>query len=528
MSIIISDLSYHYSNQHLLFNHLSFSIEKQEKVSIVGDNGVGKSTLLKLMANLIEPSAGNITSSSKPYYIPQNIGLTNQSVAEALNVDNKLVALDAIMRGSISHSDFEILDDDWEIETRCQTALSYWQLSNVTIHTRMSELSGGEKTRVLLAGLLIHTPDIILLDEPSNHLDRTGRKLLYQFLEQSKSTFVVVSHDITLLNQLPLTYELSETRMKRYGGNFFFYRKQKEIEDNALEEDINEEEKALRIARKKAQEIKQRQERRLEKGQKNKAEVPRILKKTLTNSSENTASKLKEQHEEIISHSKSKLTELRQQRKALKNLKIDFDNASLHSGKLLFEARQLNFGYEISKILWKKPMNFKLFSNDRVRISGNNGIGKTTFIKILTGSLPPTSGQVTRANFSWIYLDQEYSPVDVDCSIEKLAESYNHNNLQEHEIKIRLNRFLFPSSMWDRNCHQLSGGEKMRLYLCCLMISSQTPDLIILDEPTNNLDISNLEVLTRTIKDYKGSLMVISHDDYFISEIGITIDLLLE
>jgi ATPase subunit of ABC transporter with duplicated ATPase domains len=227
-------------------------------------------------------------------------------------------------------------------------------------------------------------------------------------------------------------------------------------------------------------------------------------------------------HDEIIRNNQTKLSGLRQQKEALKNLKMDFDNASLHSGKLLIETQQLNFAYQPDKFLWKTPVDFKLYSNDRIRLSGDNGAGKTTFIQLLTGSLTPSCGQIKRADFQWIYLDQDYTQVDVDCTVRQLTEKYNIQNLKEHEVRLRLNRFLFSADTLDKSCKALSGGEKMRLYLCCLMISNQMPDLIILDEPTNNLDISSLQVLTQTIKNYQGSLLVISHDDYFVREIGIT------
>ncbi len=528
MSIIISDLSYHYPNQNPLFDHLNFSVEKQEKVSIVGDNGVGKSTLLRLMAGCLQPSEGSIISSSKPYYIPQHTGRLGQNVAEALNVSNKLIALDAILKGSVDQSYYDILADDWEIEAKCMAALAYWRLPHIKLGMPMDDLSGGEKTKILLAGIFIHSPDIILLDEPTNHLDQTSRNLLYQYIEQSKAAIVIISHDVTLLNQLQTTYELSEHGIRLYGGNYSFFKEQKAIEANALSEDIHEQEKALRLARKQAQEVKQRQDRRTsQQGEKNKMQVPRIMRNTLRNSSENTASKLKSKHTEIIQGGQAKLVDLRQQKERLKELKMDFDDTSLHAGKLLVEAIGINFAYQPDVTLWKTPLDFKLFSNDRIRILGDNGTGKTTFVKLLTGTLDPSSGEVKRTNFNWIYLDQDYTQVDVDCTVVELAERYNRNNLEDHEVKLRLSRFLFPASTWDKRCRDLSGGEKMRLSLCCLMISNQTPDLIILDEPTNNLDIASLQILIQTIKNYKGSLLVISHDQYFVDEIGITGNLTL-
>ncbi len=529
MSIIISDLSYHYPNQYNLFSGLNFSVENGDKISIVGSNGIGKSTLLKILADKIQPTGGSIIASSEVYYIPQHTGMLGKSIAEVLGVTNKLAALRAIEQGSVSQADFDILDDDWEIESRCITALSYWNLPHVKLDMQVDSLSGGEKTKVFLAGLLIHSPEIILLDEPTNHLDTTSRELLYQYIQQSKAAIIVVSHDITLLNQLHITYELSERGIRLYGGNYSLYKEQKDIEVNALGESIHEEEKTLRLARKKAQEVKQRQEKRSSQGEKNKMQqgMPRIMLNALGGSAENTSAKLKNKHTEIISESQSKLTELRQQQEKLKELKIDFDNASLHSGKLLIDAIGINFAYNEGELLWNAPLDFKLYSNNRIHILGDNGVGKTTFINLLTGILEPSCGQINRANFNWIYLDQNYTRVDTPSSVAELAFEYNTQNLAEHEVKLRLNRFLFPANTWDKSCKTLSGGEKMRLYLCCLMISNQTPDLIILDEPTNNLDIISLQILTQTIKNYKGSLLVISHDTYFVNEIGVTGDLVL-
>ncbi len=528
MSIIVGDLSYRHPNQKLLFDHLNFSAGAREKVSIVGNNGIGKSTLLKLMAGRLQPTEGSIVSDSAPYYVPQHAGQIDESVAEMLGVGEKLAALDAVMKGSIAQSDYDTLADDWEIESRCMAALSRWNLPHVKLDTPVNSLSGGEKTKVFLAGLHIHTPDIILLDEPTNHLDQRSRDLLYQYIEQSKATIVAVSHDMTLLNLLQTTYELSEHGITAYGGNYSFYEEQKAIEVNALSEHIREEEKKLRLARKQAQEALQRQEKRTSRqGEKNKMQVPRIMRNTLRNSAENTASALKEKHEEIIGDGQVKLSELRRQKEALRELKLDFDNTSLRPGKLLIEACQVNFGYRPDAMLWKTPLDFKLFGNDRIQLSGDNGSGKTTFVKLLTGLLAPSCGEIKRAAFDWICLDQDYTQVEADCTVEQLAEQYNRNKLAEHEVKLRLNRFLFPSDTWDKNCQALSGGEKMRLCLCCLMIGNQAPDLIILDEPTNNLDVASLRILTQTIKNYQGSLLVISHDKYFVNEIGVTGNLML-
>ena len=541
MSVIISGLSFHYPNQDPLFENLNLSVEKQDKVAIVGSNGTGKSTLLKLIAGFLYPTLGTVSAGSVPYYIPQHTGKLNKTAAEALGVKNKLDALSAITAGSVLQSDFDTLGDDWDIEHRCREAFAYWSLHDVNLNAPVDELSGGEKTKLSLSGLMIRRPEIILLDEPTNHLDGSGREILYKYIEESKAVIIIVSHDITLLNKLNVIYELSELGIRRYGGNYDFYREQRDIEESALSDKIDSEERALRLARKKAQQVRERQEKRLSKGAKNKGEVPRALKKKLTNSSENTASRLQGQHAEIINEKQSRLSELRQLQSSLREMKMNFDNSSIHPNKLLIEAVGVNYSYSNTQpsalyltpelvppsityrgsMLWQENLDIKIFSRDRIHITGDNGSGKTTLIKLLTGSLQPLCGVVKRCDFDLIYLDQEYSQVDIDISVVRLAEQYNLQNLAEHEVKIRLNRFLFPVETWDKSCRNLSGGEKMRLYLCCLNISSATPDMIILDEPTNNLDIYSLQILTQAMKEYNGCLLIISHDNYFIEEVGV-------
>mgnify|MGYP002568764048 FL=1 len=201
-------------------------------------------------------------------------------------------------------------------------------------------------------------------------------------------------------------------------------------------------------------------------------------------------------------------------------LKTDFNASALHPGKILLTARDINFTYEIS-FLWKAPLSFQLKSGDRIRIEGDNGSGKTTLLKLVTGELLPASGTLERTAFSYIYLNQEYSIICNQLTVLQQAESFNVRALPEHEIKIRLNRFLFPATSWDQPCIQLSGGEKMRLAFCCLMINNNTPDLFILDEPTNNLDIQSIEIITATIRNYTGSVLLVSHDEYFVKETGI-------
>lgn len=527
MSIIVSNLSYIHPDKQPLFRNITISVSNSEKCSIIGDNGTGKSTLLKVIAGELAASEGNVTCSSRPYYIPQHIGLLGQTIAEVLQVNAKLNAVKAITGGSLDTKNYEVLADDWDIESKTVKALAYWLLKNVPLDTPMDNLSGGEKTKVLLAALLIHQPSIILLDEPTNHLDYSARKLLYQFIEQSSSSIVVVSHDINLLNRLNTTYELHSDGIKRYGGSYTFFEEQKNIELATLNDSIEEEYRAIRQAKKKAQEVKERQEKRNRQGEKNKDQLPRILRKGTMNRGENTASRLNDKHGKIIEEHTNVLAELRQKRGHTNTLKIDFDDANLHTGKQLIIARQISYCYSCDKQIWNEPLDMEVLSGDRIHIKGNNGSGKTTLLKILLGKLRPTEGTIKRVEFSYAYLDQSYEETAADCTISQLAEQYNTQHLEEHEVKLRLNRFLFPLDTWDKSCKKLSGGERMRLYLCCLMISNYTPDIFVLDEPTNNLDISSLKILTENIKNYKGTILIISHDTHFVNEIVVNKEITL-
>ena len=543
MSISIQQISYIHPDKEILFSDLNFAISKGQKLGLVGNNGCGKSTLLQIIAGQLSPSSGVIVRPDDLYYIPQHFGQYDSlTIAQALRIERKQQALHAILSGDASNENFVVLDDDWNIEERSIAALDLWGLGQFTLSYPMNLLSGGEKTRVFLAGMDIHHPSVVLMDEPTNHLDSSGRQRLYDWIEKCRSTLLVVSHDRTLLNLLPEICELEKHQINYYGGNYEFYKEQKTLMQEALQQRIEEKEKALRIARKVARETVERRDKQNVRGEKNniKKGVPRIVLNALQGKSEKSTSKLNSTHQEKAEKLTGERNQLRSSLSPTATLKTDFNSSSLHTGKILVTAKEINFGYhpnsdssdiqdnnDFKQQLWQTPISFQLKSGDRLRIEGANGSGKTTLLKLITGQLQPQKGNLTRMEFTYVYLNQEYSIIDDRNSILEQAYAFNNRNLPEHEIKIILNRYLFPASEWDKSCRKLSGGEKMRLAFCCLMISNNTPDMFILDEPTNNLDIQSIEIITATIKNYTGTVIAISHDDYFIQEIGIEQRILL-
>lgn len=521
--LLLQGITYSHPNKDPLFSNLDLTINKYDKTALVGNNGSGKSTLLKLIAGELNPVSGSIKTASRVFYIPQQLAQYNHcSIAQALGVESKLKALAAILSGDANEANLDILNDEWDIEQRCREALTIWHLHDLDLATSMSNLSGGQKTRVFLAGINIHKPDLVLLDEPSNNLDASGRKLLYEYILSTRNTLVIVSHDRMLLNLVNRIMELRNGTPYPYGGNYDFYAAQKTVEAEALEEQVKEKEKTLRKAKETERTAMTRQQKLDARGKKKQtaAGLPKIMMNTLKNNAEKSTAKMKDVHKEKVESVVKDLLSLRKELPDIDKMKPGFDTSTQHKGKTLINATSINFAYT-KDFLWSQHVSFQLVSGERLAIKAPNGFGKSTLLKIILGNLEPQNGTIKRADIRSVYLDQEYSLIDTAVSVYEQASKYNTAGLEEYEIKTRLSRFLFNAHQWAVNCTNLSGGEKMRLSLCCMDLTHKAPDLIVLDEPTNNLDLQNINILTSAIANYKGTVLVVSHDEVFLEEIGI-------
>lgn len=521
--LILQDVIYKHPNEDVLFPGISLSVGQGAKIALVGNNGSGKSTLLKIIAGELPVSGGTISRDITPYYIPQLFGQYDHlSVAEALRIDHKLKALRCILDGDVSEQNILLLDDDWTIEERCQIALQHWLLSDIDLFQPIAALSGGQKTKVFLAGIDIHQPEFILLDEPTNHLDAESRAVLYDYIKTTKSTLLVVSHDRSLLDLLDTVYELDKNGITVYGGNYAFYREQKLIGMQALQHDIHAREKALRKARQTAREAMERQQKLDARGKKKqeKAGLPTISMNTFRNNAEKSTARMKGIHEEKVDDLYQQLESKRKDLPGADKMKMAFDDPAMHKGKQLLIAKGLNYQYDRGW-LWRDPLDFQVNSGERIGIRGRNGSGKTTLIRLLLGRISPAAGTLFSAAERTVYIDQEYSIIQAGQTIYSQAQQFNTDGLQEHEVKGRLTKFLFDKDDWNKSCSVLSGGERMRLVLCCLTLGTVPPDMIVLDEPTNNLDMQNVEILIDAINEYNGTLIVVSHDVYFLEQTGV-------
>lgn len=522
--LLLQDITYIHPDKEILFSNINFVVNKHEKIALVGNNGSGKSTLLKIISGIRRPSSGRVDLEGVPYYVPQVFGqYDHMTISEAIGVYNKLVSLYEILKGSVEASHYETLDDDWDIEARCRDVLNKWGLGEIDLNDQMDTLSGGQKTKVFLAGIEIHQPDIILMDEPSNHLDIKSRSYLYNFIEESPQTLIVVSHDRALLDRLPYVCELGHSGIKRYGGNFSFYLEQKDVEKTALQKNINNKEKALKDSQEKERLSMERQQKLDARAKKNlgKAGLPKIVANTWKNNAENSTAKAKEVHKEKRTNLSAELRDLKNEVPDIDRIVFSFHQSNLHLGKIIAEAKKINHRFRETN-LWRDHQSFQVRSGDRIVMKGDNGVGKTTLIKIILGDLKPSEGIVKQIIENYIYIDQEYSIVNTEKSVYQLAETFNVSNLEDHIVKTRLVQFLFNKDTWNKPCATLSGGERMRLLLCCLNLMEQAIDVIVLDEPTNNLDLQNIGILIKALREYSGTLIVVSHDIYFLENIGIT------
>lgn len=522
--LFLNDIQYRLPNNLLLLSGIHLRLNAQEKIALIGPNGSGKSTIVRLISGELVAQQGTISSEVAPYILPQLFGqYDQQTVAWAMRVEQKWLALQSILAGTGSEDDFDRLNDDWTVEDRCQQALAKWECDALSLEHQLGELSGGEKMKVFLSGLSLHTPQLIVLDEPTNHLDQVSRRRLLNWLEATEAAVLLISHDRSLLEGVDQIAELGPNGIELFGGNYTFYKAQKELQQRALADDVAESEKAIRKAKAARRLVQERNQRQNNRGKEKKSRegTSRIMMNTLKNQAEKSTAKHQHVHASKIARMGEQLQKLRAATHLTAQMKVNLDPSSLHTGKELIRTAGMNFTIS-GHNLWSLPIDLQVRSGDRLAISGSNGSGKTTLVELLLGEKNPTQGSIHRVALNWLYIDQDYGLLKIDQTVLQQADSFNTGGLEDHEIKTQLDRFLFPTKDWDKPCSELSGGERMRLSLCCLSISAAAPDLIILDEPTNNLDLENLDILRQAIADYQGTLLVISHDLQFREEINIT------
>jgi len=499
-----------------ILNKVSLSVNERERIAIIGKNGSGKSTLMKLVAGSLEPDSGRriVQGSVKVEMLAQNPKFDDAAtVKDALNLELKEIfdardeyaaVLEALGRDpqnkELNARQDELIKfieakDGWQIERKIERVLEEFKLKEYE-NRAVSSLSGGEIRRVALGALILKKPDVLLLDEPTNHLDVYMVRFLEDMLKSSRQTIVFISHDRYFIDALATrSVEIEEGALASFEGGYANYLAKKEEilaslakSHETLLKQLKAEEEWLRRG------VKARLKR-------NEGRKERVLT--------------------MREEAKKNPGVIRRVRLELERASKNFNQTqSVNRKKMLFEIKQL------SKTIGGKQLfrdfNARVLQGERIAIVGRNGSGKSTLIKILLGFEKPSSGEIKRGEVRVGYFDQSRSALDDDKS---LIETFCPNGGDHVMVRGRnmhvygyLKNFLFPKEFLDKPIGVLSGGEKNRVALALLF--SKEYDVLVLDEPTNDLDIATINILEDYLQSFEGAIIIVSHDRYFVDKIA--------
>ncbi|MFI7442883.1 ABC-F family ATP-binding cassette domain-containing protein [Nonomuraea indica] len=522
-SVTCSALTFRWPDGTTVFDGLSLTVGRG-RTGLVGSNGSGKSTLLRLLAGELRPAQGSVTVGGHLAYLPQNITLdTGLRVDQALGVAERRAALHAIEAGDAGERHFETIGDDWDVEERTLAMLGSLGLGHVELDRPVGRLSGGETVLLRLAALLLERPDVLLLDEPTNNLDLFARRRLYEAVDTWRSgTLIVVSHDRDLLERVDRIAELRSGEVDWYGGGFSAYEEAIAVQREAAERTLRAAEADVRRQRRELEEaqVKLARRQRHNKKMDDQRRASRIVAGERKRSSQESAGRLRGLQEDRLRDAHERREEAADAIRDDAEIRVSLPHTAVPAGRTVFslEGLSLPFGR-------LRDADLRVHGPERIALVGRNGAGKTTLLRTLTGELAPLSG-AARVHVPLRFLPQRLDVLDdglsVAANVARMAPEVTENH-----IRSQLARFLFKGARAEQPVGTLSGGERFRAALAATMLASPPPQLLMLDEPTNNLDMASVRQLTGALAAYEGALLVASHDLAFLESVGVTRWLLL-
>ncbi|MEO3812719.1 ATP-binding cassette domain-containing protein [Sphaerisporangium sp. B11E5] len=522
-SVSCSGLSFQWADGTAVFDGLSLTVGRGRN-GLVGGNGSGKSTLLRLLAGRLRGSAGSVTVSGHLAYLPQDVTLeTGTRVEEALGIAGRRAALRAIEAGDVREEHFTAVGDDWDVEERALATLGSLGLEGVGLDRTVGELSGGETVLLRLAALLLERPDVLLLDEPTNNLDLFARRRLYDAVDAWRSgVLLVVSHDRELLERVDRIAELRGGAVSWYGGGWSAYEETVAAQQETAERLLRTAEADVRRQKRELEETQIKVARRQRQSKKLDAQrrAPRIVAGEKKRAAQESGDKLRVLHEERLSEARERRDEAADAIRDDAEIRVSLPHTAVPAGRtvLTLEDLSLRFGR-------LRGGNLRVHGPERIALVGRNGAGKTSLLRTLTGELAPASGAAT------VFVPLRFLPQRLDVLDDGLSVAANVARLApgatDNHIRSQLARFLFKGARAGQLAGTLSGGERFRAALAATMLAEPAPQLLMLDEPTNNLDLASVRRLTTALESYQGALLIASHDLPFLESAGVTRWLLL-
>ncbi len=501
-----------------LFDNLTLAFGG-ERTGVVGRNGVGKTTLLRLIAGLDLPSEGHVSRAAPVGWLPQGgPPAPGETVADVLGVRDAVALLARVLVGQAEGDDLALAD--WSLDGRIKEALSSVGLPQLDLDHPASGLSGGELTRLRLAGLRLGPAELLVLDEPTNHLDAEGRMAVAAFVDNWPGGVVLVSHDRALLRHMDRIVELSSLGVEVFGDGYDAYVDQKALERAAAERRLDAAERDVSAARRSAQKARERRDRSDRSGKAYSASgsAPRIVLGAMARQAEQTRGQQERLSQRRTETAVAAFQEARADVEQLRELSITLPPTHLPMGRTIVDLDATGVWMGERRIL--DPISLHLVGPERVAVTGPNGAGKSTLLRLIAGTIEPTTGRVDRPVRA-VLLDQQAAILSAD---EPLLGAYQRLNpgATRNQAQAALARFLFRNTAAERIVATLSGGERLRAALACVLTGLEPPQLLLLDEPTNHLDLDSITALEAALNAYDGALMVVSHDADFLDAIGVT------
>jgi ATPase subunit of ABC transporter with duplicated ATPase domains len=514
--VILDSISLATPDGRPLFDGLTLALGR-ERIGIVGRNGCGKSTLLRLIAGDAEPVNGSVHRAGSIGMLAQ-LADERLTVAQALGVTEGLARLRRLERGESSLDD--AAEADWTLESRIEEALAATGLPALSLDRAIASFSGGERTRIALARLLIEAPDLLLLDEPTNNLDADGREAVAQLLARWQGGCVVASHDRALLERVDRIVELTPVGVTVFGGGWSVFAEERDAARARAAADLDRASDALRNAERAVQKSREKKARRDKAGRAYRASGSqgKLLLDAEKQRAENSAAREGHIAERLIGDRAEALEEARARVEILTPLTIELPGTGLPGSRELIAFNEVSMAHGERYLFG--PLSFAVRGPERIAIHGVNGSGKTTLLRLISGDLVPNAGDIRRLTERIAMLDQHVSLLDPASSILDNMRRLN-GDLSGNATHAALARFAFRNKAALQIAGTLSGGERLRAGMACVFARPQPPLLLLLDEPTNHLDLASIEELEGALDGFDGALIVVSHDQTFLQAIGI-------